>query len=211
VSGGLTSYRDFAANTSKHKETPLVNNLGVRTVLSWRPSEVGRHTNDSRLLDPWSKWKEARLKSWKQALPVYAVVVVAWLLLLGVSSRGAQPWVAATLGLTFVPVATELTSYYFAFLIAVALLVEQREQVGRWLLLLTAFTQFVAWAPLRGMSHWGDEQYTLMAAATMAILGAILWIFRRPTEQTALSSTAWAESSSPVTAPSPARKKRSRG
>jgi hypothetical protein len=211
VSGGVTSYRDFAANTSKHKETPLVNNLGIRTVLSWRPSEVGRHTNDSRLTDPWAKWKEARLKSWKQALPVYAVLALAWLVLLGVSSRGNQPWVAAALGLTFVPVATELTSYYFAFLLGVALLVEQREQVGRWLLLMTAFTQFVAWAPLRGMSHWGDEQYTLMAAATMAILGAILWIFRRPIEQTALSSTAWAASSSPATAPSPGKKKRSRG
>jgi hypothetical protein len=211
VSGGVTAYRDFAANTAKHKETPLVNNLGVRTVLSWRPSEVGRHTNDSRLIDPWSKWKEARLKSWKQALPVYAVVVLAWLVLLGVSARGSQPWVAAALGLTFVPVATELTSYYFAFLLGVALLSERREQVGRWLLLLTGFTQFVAWAPLSGMSRWGDEQYTLMAAATMAILGAILWIFRRPDDQTALSSTTWAESSSPATAPRPGRKKRSSG
>jgi hypothetical protein len=63
----------------------------------------------------------------------------------------------------------------------VALLVELREEVGRWLLLLTAFTQFVAWAPLKNMSTWNDEQYTLMSAATVAAFAAIVWRFRRPT------------------------------
>jgi hypothetical protein len=211
VSGGVKSYREFAANTTKHKETPLVNNLGLRTVLAWRPSEVGRHTNDQRLLDPWSRWKEARLKSWKQARPLYVLMALGWLVLLGLASRHAELWMAAALSLTFIPIGAELTSYYFAFIIGVALLVEKREQVGRWLLLLTAFTQFVAWAPFPTMSRWGDEQYTLMAAATLAIFGLIVWIFRRPDEETGLSSETWAASSSPATAPRPVKKKRSRG
>jgi hypothetical protein len=52
--------------------------------------------------------------------------------------------------------------------------------VGRWLLLLTAFTRFVAWAPLRGMSTWADEQHTLMSVATVGVFAAIVWWFRKP-------------------------------
>jgi hypothetical protein len=211
VSGGPSAYREFAANTTKHKETPLVNNLGLRTVLSWRPSEVGRFTNDSRLIDPWSPWKEARLKSWKQALPLYVLLALGYLFLVGLAARHVDLWVAAVLGLTFVPIGVELTSYYYAFILGVALLAEQREQVGRWLLLLTAFTQFVAWAPFRGMSRWGDEQYTLMAAATVGVFAFIVWIFRRPGQQTGVSSDpAWVASSSPATGRKPEKKPPSR-
>ncbi len=211
VSGGTRAYQEFAANTTKHKETPLVNNLGLRTVVSWRPAEVGRFTNDSRLIDPWSPWKQARLDSWKEARPLALLIALGWLVMIGLCARHVDLWVAAALGITFVPVAVELTSYYYAFILGIALLAEQREQVGRWLLLLTGFTQFVAWAPLKGMSRWGDEQYTLMAAATLATFGAIVWIFRRPGEKTGVTSDpAWVESSSPATAPGPEKKKRSR-
>ena len=57
---------------------------------------------------------------------------------------------AAALGLTFVPVGVELTSYYYAFIMGVALLAEQREQVGRWLLLLTGLHPVRGLGPLPG-------------------------------------------------------------
>jgi hypothetical protein len=180
VSGGIGAYQQFMQNTVKHKETPLTNYMGLRTVVAWRPSEVGRVLRNDKLVDPWLKWKEARLAAFREAKPVYAVVVVAFLVLLGLAVRRAQPWAATAMGITFIPIGVELTCYYYAFILGVALLWEKREEVGRWLLLLTAFTQFVAWAPLRTMSRWLDEQYTLMSAATVAVFGAILWLFREP-------------------------------
>jgi hypothetical protein len=180
VSGGVTAYKQFVHNTNKHKETPLTNYVGLRTVMAWRPSTVGRHVKDNSLVDPWSKWKQARLDGFKQAKPAYVVIVLAFLVLLGLSVRHVEPWAAAALGVTFIPVGVELTSYYYAFILAVALLYEKREQVGRWLLLLTGFTQFVAWAPIKNMSSWLDEQYTLMSAATVGVFGAIVWLFREP-------------------------------
>jgi hypothetical protein len=45
------------------------------------------------------------------------------------------------------------------------------------LLLLTAFTGFVDWAPLRGMPEWLDEKYTLMSVATLVAFGIVLWRF----------------------------------
>jgi hypothetical protein len=177
LSGGLRGYRDFLANTRKHESTYMTNNMGLQTVLSWRPSQVGRVLNDERQLEPWAPVKEARQIAFRQLRPLYVVLVVGFLALLALAVRRQETWVAAALSLATIAVAVELTSYYYAFLLGVALLSEKREEVGRWLLGLTIFTGVIAWAPLRGMSTWFDEQYTAMAAGSVAVLTAIVWCF----------------------------------
>jgi hypothetical protein len=72
------------------------------------------------------------------------------------------------------------------------------------LLYLTAFTQFVAWAPLPGMARSLDEQYTLMSAATLFAFGAIVWLFRKPQAQTDLSEGATAAPAGAEAGPEPA-------
>jgi hypothetical protein len=178
-SGGPAAYRRFAVNTAKHQATPLVNDMGLRTVVAWRPSEVGRLLKDDRLTDPWQTWKAARLRAWHQALPLYLLLVAGFVMLVGLAARHQPLWVTAALGAAIIPFGVELTSYYYTFTIAVALLTHERAEIGRWLLGLTAFTQFVAWAPLRNMSAWLDEQYTLMSVATVLVFAAIAWQFRR--------------------------------
>jgi hypothetical protein len=81
------------------------------------------------------------------------------------------------LSATFIPFGAELTCYYYSFLIVVALLCVKSERLAQWLLVLTAFTQFVAWAPLSGMPTWLDEQYTLMSVGTILTFIAIAWQF----------------------------------
>jgi hypothetical protein len=51
------------------------------------------------------------------------------------------------------------------------------ERLAQRLLLLTAVTQFVAWAPITGMPTWLDEKYTLMSVATLIVFIAIAWEF----------------------------------
>jgi hypothetical protein len=178
-SGGLSAYQRFAVNTAKHQATPLVNHMGLRTVVAWRPSEVGRLMKDDRQTDPWLPWKSARLRAWHEALPLYFVLATGFLVLIGLAARAEPPWVMAALGTAFIPIGVELTSYYMMFILAVALLTARRAELGCWLLGLTAFTQFVAWAPLRNMSVWMDEQHTLMSAATVIVFAAIAWRLRR--------------------------------
>ena len=177
VSGGVHAYKRFVENTVKHKETPLTNYMGLRTVLAYRPGEAGRDLKDDKLTDPWIRWKQARLDGWKEARPVYVVCVLGFLVLLGLAVRRVEPWEAAAMGVAMIPVGVELTCYYYAFIIGVALLYEKREDVGWWLLMLTAFTQFVAWAPVPGMAKWLDEQYTTMSVATVGVFCYLLWLF----------------------------------
>ena len=127
--------------------------------------------------DPWAKWKQARLDSFHRSQPVYFAAVVAFLVLLGFAVREVEPWAALALSATFISFGVELTCYYYAFIIVVALLCLKSERLAFRLLLLTAFTQFAAWAPIKGMPTWLDEQYTLMSVATLIVFIAIAWEF----------------------------------
>jgi hypothetical protein len=180
LSGGLGSYTSFVQNTRKHEGTAMTNNMGLPTVLAWRPHEVGRFLNDDRLVDPWRRWKLARTAAFRAARPLYLLLVLGHLALLALAVRRAPPWVAAALGVTLIATGVELLSYYYAFVLALALLCHQREEVGRWLLGLSVLCGVIAWAPLPWMSTWFDEQFTAMSAATLAVFAAILWRFRAP-------------------------------
>jgi hypothetical protein len=179
VVGRADTYQDFVRNTMKHSGTALTNNMGLRTVVAYRPSEAGRMMRSEGQTDPWVKWKQARLDSFRRAKPVYFVAVAAFLLLLGLAVRQAEPWSVLALSATFIPFGVELTCYYYSFVIVVALLCVKSERLAQWLLLLTAFTQFVAWAPIKGMPTWLDEQYTLISVATIVAFIAIAWEFAR--------------------------------
>lgn len=179
VTGGPDAYRAFLANTRKHQDTPLTNHLGLRTVVAWRPAEVGRRLMTTET-DPWLRWKEARLAAWHRSWPLAALVAAVALVLLGrAASRRPEPWIAAALGTLWIAFAVELTSYYYAFLIVPALLWVEKRWVGIVLLALCAFSQCVSLGPFLGMPTWRDEQYTLISLVTLLISAGILVAFGR--------------------------------
>jgi hypothetical protein len=198
TAGGIKAYPAFVKNTIKHSETPLTNYMGLRTVVNYRPSEVGRLMRNDSLVDPWSRWKDARLKSFREARPLYFGIIICYLVLVGLAVRGVDPWIATALSATFIAFGVELTCYYYAFLIVVGLLYYKHRSAGTWLLGVTAFTQFIGWAPIQGMPDWLgkilpsawrnapafknfgmptglDEQYTWMALATLFGFVMIAW------------------------------------
>jgi hypothetical protein len=153
---------------------------------------------NDQLVDPWSRWKDARLKSFHEARPLFFGIIICYLVLIGLAVRGVDPWVATALSTTLIAFGVELTCYYYAFIIVVALLYARHEVAGRWLLAVTAFTQFIGWAPIQGLPAWLgkilpasirnapamknfgmptglDEQYTWMALATLVGFAMIAW------------------------------------
>lgn len=179
--GGPEAYSRFLENTHKHQETPLTNHMGLRTLLAYRSAEAGEVLHDGNAADPWLAWKKARLSAYATVKPLHFVLMAAFLVLLALAVRGRAPWVAAALGITFVPIGVELTCYYYAFLVGIALLYDENPRIGGLLLAATAFTQFVDWRPFVAMPEWRDEQYTLMSAATVAAVVAIVSILRPAT------------------------------
>lgn len=187
TSNGIEGYRAFIKNTEKHKETPLTNYMGLRTVVAYRPSEAGRILKTDRLEDPWGAWKQTKLRTFRKSYPIYLLLVAGFVVLLWKAVRGAEPWVACCLGATMIAVGVELTCYYYSFLFGVALLYEKRRDIGAALLAVTATTGFIDWAPTRylpstpfwdklHMPQWIDEQYMWMSVATLV---AFAWFLHR--------------------------------
>ena len=187
TSSGIGGYRAFIFNTQKHKETPLTNYMGLRTVVAYSPSEAGRVLKDDHLEDPWATWKRTKLLTFHDRRIFNWAFQAAFLLALFAAVRGVEPWVACCLGAMMMAIGVELTCYYYSFLFVVALLYHKRREAGAILLGVTAMTGFLDWAPTRylpdtkpwanfKMPQWLDEQYMWMSVATLA---GFFWILYR--------------------------------
>ena len=187
TTNGIASYRDFYKNSQKHNKTPLTNYMGLKTVMIYRPSEVGRFLKNDKLEDPWGHWKQVKLKTAERSSFLLHIAQLAFVLLLWRALRGVEPWVALAMGTTMMAIMFELTCYYYSFMFVVAFLYEKRKEAGALLLAATAMTGFIDWAPTKylpntlpwdrmKMPQWLDEQYTWMS---LAIIVAFVWILYR--------------------------------
>jgi hypothetical protein len=209
TSNGIAGYRAFAFNTEKHKETPLTNYMGLRTVVVYSPSEAGRNMKDDRQEDPWGPWKRQKVQTFHAREPIYFFFAACFIVLLYLALKDAEPWVACALGGMMMAVGVELTCYYYSFLFAVTLLYHKRRDAGAILLGATAVTGLIDWSPTRYLpdvkpwmnfkvSQWLDEQYTMMAFFTLAAFAWILYRFAyvRPIEESPVAAAAVATSAS---------------
>jgi hypothetical protein len=196
TSNGISSYRDFYKNSQKHNKTPLTNYMGLKTVMIYRPSEVGRFLKNDKLEDPWGHWKQVKLQTAEKTRLPLLVVQLAFLVLLWRALRGVEPWVALSMGTMMMAIIFELTCYYYSFMFVVAFLYEKRKEAGALLLAATAMTGFLDWAPTRylpntppwdhlKMPQWLDEQYTWMSLAIIVAFVWILYQFAYPEPQLA--------------------------
>jgi hypothetical protein len=188
TSSGIGGYRAFIFNTQKHKETPLTNHMGLRTVMTYSPSEAGRSLQNSRHEDPWGVWKRAKVATFKRRIPLYLLFVAGFGALLFASLRVTEPWIACSMGSMMIVIGIELTCYYYSFLFATTFLYSKRKEAGAILLGVTAATGLIDWAPTKYLpstgplanfriSQWLDEQYMLMSIATLVGFVWIMYLF----------------------------------
>lgn len=175
--GGVETWQKFAANTQKHASTPLTNHMGLRTVLSFRPSTIGQQMRDPSQIDAWAKWKQMRLVKFNEAKPLFVLLLLACagLIYLAIRNTGTDLWIAAALGGGYIVAGAELTCYYYCFLITMAPLVTLRREVGIVFPVLALFTLWVGGANV----GWLDEQYAAMSVASMMACIAIWFGFTR--------------------------------
>ena len=183
---GKDSYQQFYKHTLQvHDRTPLTNHMGLRTVVTYSPSEAGRSLQNSHDEDPWGVWKRAKVQTFKRRVPLYLLFVAGFVAMLFAALRNnTDPWITCAMGSMMIPVGIELTCYYYSFLFATTFLYYKRKEAGAILLGVTAATGFIDWAPTKYLpttgplanfriSQWLDEQYMLMSVATLV---GFVWI-----------------------------------
>ncbi|MEM8607360.1 MAG: discoidin domain-containing protein [Myxococcota bacterium] len=165
---GVEAHTRFLGNTLKHAETPLTNHMGLPTLLSYRPSKVGRYTKDQSLEDPWQNWKQTRKDTKHDRRWAQALILLGMFLLLAVAGRKMESWALLASSTILIIGFFELTCYYYSFVILMApVAIDRLRHVVALILMVTAglVIQFLV--------GWYDEQYLL---ETLACLLPLLYI-----------------------------------
>jgi hypothetical protein len=186
TAGGPRAWIDFAKNIRFHSNMAFLDNVGLKTLLSYDPE-----TRFERIQqDPGSSpraWNDARDATFERRRPLFFAILVGYMLLLARASDREEDWVAAALGAGSVVMLVTMANYYYAVLLGFAFLWERREGIGAALCGLSALTWWIDWI-------WDqpDEIYTWVSLATVvfvvAATGSLAW--RRETGEAASDCSA---------------------
>jgi hypothetical protein len=120
ATGGISTYREFLANSAKHVDTPLANYMGLATLISWNSDLTLAKLDAARSEAGAGKWQDGRRSTFEARKPVFVLTALALFGLLAMAVRRSEAWEAAVLGTVCVIVLFELTSYYYCFVALLA-------------------------------------------------------------------------------------------
>jgi hypothetical protein len=160
--GGSRDPVGFVQNSQKHLHTPLTNNMGLKTVVAFEYGTRAHVTRNMALEDPFQVWKAARNAAFEHRKVFFLLLVVGFMVLLGWAAEKQEDWVALALGVGMIPVASELTCYYYSFGLAFGFLYLKRPWAGAAACLLGAVSCAITAVP---MWAWDDERYTWISLA----------------------------------------------
>jgi hypothetical protein len=181
VKGGIDAWSGFVANSRKHLETPLTNNIGLKTLIAYEP------TTRIALLEPYwvdsplDSWIAARKRVFEERQVLFWTIVVAFVAILARAVRDQDDWVALALGTGLIPLTTELTSYYYSVLLVFGFLWLRDRWIGVGLCLVAAATGLVAAALTTEME---DDIYAVISAViVLFVLAGTLRLCRSHLEK----------------------------
>ncbi|RIL02567.1 MAG: hypothetical protein DCC71_16350, partial [Proteobacteria bacterium] len=178
--GGAGAWSGFAANSRKLLATPLFNHVGALPLAAFEPARSARRLEQPAAAEPNAVWKQAQRA--RRAERAWLVVAVAalWALLYARALPRLGDWSAAALATATVPLATALTGYYHAVLVALALLVALHPGAGIAMALLAAVTQVIAF----GLPY-ADVPFVAMSAAELVAIFGVTGLLARRAAQPA--------------------------
>jgi len=164
---GVAAGKEFFENSKRHSESVSANNVGLRNVLAHnfnRNKNFETYGNDS-------VWHTATVEARKKVVPIYVAVVVIALFFFIPAVISGGTWQAIALGALFTPFMwSELSGYYYLFLMIVGALFAVNWKVAFPLLCLGIVTKIGLVVGMR-MS----EFYFLFSAAICIVALIIYW------------------------------------
>jgi hypothetical protein len=163
---GFGSYRSFAHVFERHSHSPVVNHLGLSTLLSWTAGESSGSLIQPQLTNPFERWERHQLIRRTEQRPLWAFAVTVSLAVIVLSAwRGASAAECAALSGLLLYSALPMTSYDYTWLIVLVALAGRRPRILPALLAFAVFTHLL-------FVFGGDEteMQHLLASATCAVL-----------------------------------------
>jgi hypothetical protein len=184
---GRDSWPQFMSHLEVHDQTPLTNHMGLRVLVGQRlPFEIpalglgvgsswGRqkYVEDNKALDPFGVWMKMRNDRYrKYRLVAYGITALTLLAFALVVRRIKSLWIAQCLGQIFIILMSQLTNYYYSFMILLAPLTKGRRQLEAPLFGLAALSQFVS----RVFGYY-DDQFWMLTLLSLGFCYGLLCYF----------------------------------
>jgi hypothetical protein len=198
---GRDSYRQFFNHTLKvHDQTPLTNHMGLRVLIAQKypfeiqvpPVQIGslepgsllklgtgiesgrmKYAKDGKSLDPFETWKRMRNERYERYKPVaYGVMALTLAFFIYVVRRVKSLWIAQCLAQVFLIVFSQLTCYYYSFMVLLALLTRINRELEAPLFGYLALTQIVFI-----VFYWNDDKYWMLTAIALGFSYIVLYSY----------------------------------
>jgi hypothetical protein len=173
VSGrGPGVYAEFAQKISRFADRPAVNKMGLGVLthaLEQRLAAPGGAGGGDRA--PASAGLRAAIQG------VRLLVVGLGLLAFWRALAHAEPWEAAALGMTLVPLLSDPTNYYYSLVLAALFLAFRRPRIG-----VLLFLACIAWSANGLAFYRQDAEFVGASLVALALSFAILREMARPPE-----------------------------
>jgi hypothetical protein len=153
--GGVRPWIEFVDNSRTDLGTPLKNHVGLRTIIAYDADAVDRKIQKGSAIERYEVWRTARHERFGERAAVYWIVLAAFAAFLAFAVRDQPDWVAGVLGIGLIPIAFELTNYYYAILLGYGLLCVRWKLAGAALCGVAA----LSWAIVERW-QWQDEILT---------------------------------------------------
>ena len=176
TSGGPAAWGAFAENSKANLRSTGANMVGLMVVLSYEHENRWEVLADPERLNPELKWLEAKRDVYERRRPLFWLLSLGFVWLLWRAVKDEPDWVALTLGIGLIPIASFPACYYFSILLGYGLLLERRKEgVGMLLCALSVVTHLAFLAYPSGLFY--DQRYGLDSLAV--VLFVVLVSVRR--------------------------------
>ncbi len=171
-------WQEFTDNLGKHAASPLANNMGLATVLTFQREKMISKTVDPRSSNPYAIWEDAKRTASASMQPLLLLLslaaVVALALVLRRSGNASLAIPLATLVLPFLGV--ELTCYYYMFLFVTALAIVRWPSIG-----ITLLVGNLAILILETFGLWHDVRFALESLVLVTVFAIAAGTLMRKT------------------------------
>jgi hypothetical protein len=170
---GGDAYRGFARVFDRHSHSPVSNQLGLSTLLSWTAGESIETLADPQLTNPFERWEHHQLNRRIERRPLWAFAVAVSLGLIVLSAwRGASAAECAALSGVLLFSALPMTSYDYTWLVMLVALAKERPKILPGVLAFAMFTHLLF---VFGGNEMESQHLVASAACALLLASSVPW------------------------------------
>jgi hypothetical protein len=183
---GKGAWPAFVHHISVHKDTPVTNHMGWRTIVGHSAEGRMAVARDNKSQDAFAKWKEMRKDRVKQLWPIYyGGIAIALGMFAFACWRLKNLWIVQALGCLPTFMMIELTCYYDSFFIYGAMLSKGRRPIEFGLMICALLSQIASVVLYR----FTDDKNVGMSIAFLELALFMVALYMRNPFQTAVPAT----------------------